>query len=256
MYSTFFLLDVPFEWNSFSCVLKTKTLIDDADFFLFIKKTKTIDAIRRIHFFFFFQLTSSLAAIAAGVSFGVFTLGMLFPWSNSKVLLVFFQFVIFHKGNVIIIIDEKWIKNIIEFEKNFKGAFIGSVCGFSLASWASYGSNAASAARAIVARKLPVEISHCANVSSDFLNQFNFPKWVSESLNKFFSFHSNYNMYDYFFSNFSEGDVFPLYRLSYHWIAGLGFVSVIIIGLIVSFITGATKIVDIDRNLLTPAIHR
>lgn len=63
-------------------------------------------------------------------------------------------------------------------------------------------------------------------------------------------------MYDYFFSNFSEGDIFPLYRLSYHWIAGLGFVSVIIVGLIVSFITGATKIVDIDRNLLTPAIHR
>lgn len=32
-----------------------------------------------------FQITGSLAAIAAGTSFGVFTLGILFPWTNSKV---------------------------------------------------------------------------------------------------------------------------------------------------------------------------
>lgn len=31
------------------------------------------------------QITGSLAAIAAGTSFGVFTLGILFPWTNSKV---------------------------------------------------------------------------------------------------------------------------------------------------------------------------
>lgn len=31
------------------------------------------------------QVTNSLAAIAAGTSFGVFTLGLLCPWANSKV---------------------------------------------------------------------------------------------------------------------------------------------------------------------------
>jgi len=38
-----------------------------------------------LRFFIVAQVTGSLAAIAAGTSFGVFTLGILFPWTNTKV---------------------------------------------------------------------------------------------------------------------------------------------------------------------------
>ncbi|XP_067213503.1 sodium-coupled monocarboxylate transporter 1-like isoform X2 [Linepithema humile] len=80
-------------------------------------------------------VTNSLAAIAAGTSFGVFTLGLLFPWANSK------------------------------------GAFIGTIAGFIMSGWVSFGSNAAIASGLVMPKKLPVP--QCAgNASSDFSKQF------------------------------------------------------------------------------------
>ncbi|KAK0078829.1 hypothetical protein PV325_002052 [Microctonus aethiopoides] len=140
-------------------------------------------------------VTGSLAAIAAGTSFGVFTLGMLFPWSNSK------------------------------------GAFVGAISGFIIAGWSSLGSNAMIGTKTIIPKKLPVDLTYCpTNISDDFLHQFP--------------------------SNYDESHVFPLYRLSYHWFTGLGAAVVIIVGIIVTFITGPKDPADIDRKLLSPVIHR
>ncbi|XP_011869219.1 PREDICTED: sodium-coupled monocarboxylate transporter 1 [Vollenhovia emeryi] len=137
-------------------------------------------------------VTNSLAAIAAGTSFGVFTLGILFPWANSK------------------------------------GAFIGAIAGFTMAGWVSFGANAAIGSGLVLPKKLPVP--QCAgNVSQAFLKQF---EWSNED------------------------DVFPLYRLSYHWVAPIGTLVVLVVGGIVTWMTGARDPSSIDRNLLSPVIHR
>ncbi|XP_066599896.1 sodium-coupled monocarboxylate transporter 1-like [Prorops nasuta] len=139
-------------------------------------------------------VTNGLAAIAAGTSFGVFTLGMLFPWSNSK------------------------------------GAFVGTIVGFAIAGWASFGANASVSAGTIVAKKLPVPVDQCpGNVSQAFLDQF--------------IYHN-------------EDDVFPMYRLSYHWVSLIGVLFSIITGLLVSFLTGPRDPASVDINLFSPIIHR
>ncbi|XP_076618396.1 sodium-coupled monocarboxylate transporter 1 [Colletes latitarsis] len=138
-------------------------------------------------------ITGSLAAIAAGTSFGVFTLGILFPWTNSK------------------------------------GAFVGAIVGFAVAGWASLGANWSIGAGLLVSKKLPVPLSHCpANVSESFLKQFEHP---------------------------DEDDIFPLYRLSYHWFTGLGTIIVIVVGSLVSWWTGPIDPSSIDKKLLSPIIH-
>ncbi|XP_026299985.1 sodium-coupled monocarboxylate transporter 1 isoform X1 [Apis mellifera] len=138
-------------------------------------------------------ITGSLAAIAAGTSFGVFTLGMFFPWVNSK------------------------------------GAFMGAIVGFVIAGWASLGANWSIGAGLLVPKKLPVLFSHCqGNISESFLKQFDRP---------------------------NEDDVFPLYRLSYHWFTGLGTLIVIIVGNFISWWTGPTDVSSIDKKLLSPMIH-
>lgn len=143
-------------------------------------------------------VTNSLAAIAAGTSFGVFTLGLLFPWANSK------------------------------------GAFIGTIAGFMMSGWVSFGANAVIASGLVVPKKLP--IPECeGNVSSNFLKQF-------ELINSRVSF--------------NEDDVFPLYRLSYHWVAPIGTLMVLLVGGLVTWITGARDPSSIDKNLLSPVIHR
>ncbi|XP_068989526.1 sodium-coupled monocarboxylate transporter 1 isoform X1 [Neodiprion pinetum] len=139
-------------------------------------------------------VTGSLAAIAAGTSFGVFTLGMLFPWANSK------------------------------------GAFVGAIVGFTIAAWASLGANAATGAGQLRPKKLPVNLSQCpANVTENFLELF---------------------------EHQGEEDVFPLYRLSYHLIAGLGAIVVIVVGNLVTLCTGPRNPRSVDRDMLSPVIHR
>ncbi|XP_072747125.1 sodium-coupled monocarboxylate transporter 2 isoform X2 [Anoplolepis gracilipes] len=138
------------------------------------------------------SVTNSLAAIAAGTSFGVFTLGILFPWANSK------------------------------------GAFIGAVAGFIISGWVSFGANAAIGSGLIVPKKLPVPVCE-GDINHDFVNQF---------------------------ERSNEDNVFPLYRLSYHWVAPIGTLVVLVMGGLVTWITGARDPSSIDKNLLSPVIHR
>lgn len=66
-----------------------------------------------------------MSAIAAGTTFGVFTLGMLVPWSNNK------------------------------------GAICGAIAGAVMSGWVSFGTQAAVASGAIQAHKLDISIAGC-----------------------------------------------------------------------------------------------
>lgn len=89
-------------------------------------------AIRRFwwsNFYFCFvfpiQLATSLSAIAAGTTFGVFTLGMLIPWSNNK------------------------------------GAIWGAIAGAIMSGWISFGTQATIASGAIQAHRLEISVDGC-----------------------------------------------------------------------------------------------
>ncbi|KAJ8934937.1 hypothetical protein NQ314_013096 [Rhamnusium bicolor] len=71
----------------------------------------------------FFQLASSLSAIAASTTCGIFTLGMLFPWANSY------------------------------------GAIIGALAGAIMSGLVSFGGQFVSAANLVVTHKLPVFVN-------------------------------------------------------------------------------------------------
>ncbi|XP_052893603.1 sodium-coupled monocarboxylate transporter 1-like [Anopheles moucheti] len=141
------------------------------------------------------SVATSLSAIAAGTTCGIFTLGMLIPWSNTK------------------------------------GALFGGVSGALLSGWVSLGSQFAGAAGEIVPHKLPVSVSGCIE---DLI--------------------TNVTMVNPIYPD--EREVFPLYRLSYHWITPIGVLTVLVVGTVVSFITGPRDLRHIDPELISPVIHR
>lgn len=139
------------------------------------------------------SVATSLSAIAAGTTFGLFTLGMLVPWSNN------------------------W------------GAIAGVLSGAIMSGWTSLGSQVAAANGLVLAPKLPVSTEGCAGINNGTVI---YPETQDES------------------------GVFPLYRMSFHWINPIGIVFVLVVGTIVSFITKPRKLTDIDPELISPVIHR
>lgn len=138
-------------------------------------------------------VATSLTAIAAGTTFGIFSLGMLNPYANSK------------------------------------GAIFGAIAGGVLSGWVSLGSQAAVASRQVVPVKLPVSVEACPIGNLTGIVTHEYP---------------------------DESGVFPLYRLSFHWINPIGIFSVIIVGSLVSYLTGGRKLEKIDPELISPVIHR
>lgn len=138
-------------------------------------------------------VATSLTAIASGTTFGIFSLGMLNPFSNSI------------------------------------GALTGAVAGGILSGWVSLGSQVAAASGAVVPHKLPVSVENCPIGNMTGIVERFYP---------------------------DESDVFPLYRLSFHWINPIGLFTVIIVGSIVSYLTGGRKLEKIDPELISPVIHR
>jgi solute carrier family 5 (sodium-coupled monocarboxylate transporter), member 8/12 len=138
-------------------------------------------------------VATSLTAIAAGTTFGIFTLGMLNPWANSK------------------------------------GAIFGAIAGAVLSGWVSLGSQAAVASNQVVPHKLPVSVESCPIGNMTGIVERDYP---------------------------DESGVFPLYRLSFHWINPIGIFSVLIVGSIVSYLTGARQLDKIDPELISPVIHK
>ncbi|XP_018804423.1 PREDICTED: sodium-coupled monocarboxylate transporter 2-like isoform X2 [Bactrocera latifrons] len=137
------------------------------------------------------SVATSVTAIAGGTTFGMFTLGMLVPWSNTK------------------------------------GALAGAAAGALMSGWVSFGSQAAIGAGRIGSHKLNVSVADCL---------------------------ANYTIPEADYGN--EADVFPLYRLSFHWITVIGVLSTLIVGTVVSFLTGPTVLKKLDAELISPVIHR
>lgn len=142
------------------------------------------------------QAGKSLSGITAGALLGIFSLGMFFPWANSK------------------------------------GAICGGVASFSLVAWISLGSQAAIASGRLTFPKKPISVEGC-----DY-----------SSLNS--------TVLDIVKTNIPDNELFPLYKMSYLWYTSIGVFTCIIVGLIVSFITGANDPCEVDPDLLTPVIHR
>ncbi|XP_022911675.2 sodium-coupled monocarboxylate transporter 1-like [Onthophagus taurus] len=141
-------------------------------------------------------MATSLSAIAAGTTFGVFTLGMLIPWSNST------------------------------------GAVVGAISGFVLSGWVSFGSQYAGAAGLIIPKRLPVATYGCEESYGIIVNNTTSTVYHDES------------------------NVFPLHRLSYHWITPIGVVTVLLVGSLVSLISGKRDLKFMDPDLISPVIHR
>ncbi|KAH0821481.1 hypothetical protein GEV33_001310 [Tenebrio molitor] len=139
-----------------------------------------------------FEVASSLSAIVAGTMFGVFSLGMLIPWANTK------------------------------------GAVAGAIAGFIMSCIVSYGGQYASSAKLIVHPTLPISVDGCAETYG--INVTAPPPIVYPD----------------------ESAVFPLFRLSYLWITPIGVVTVMIVGVITSFLTGKTDIRFLDPELISP----
>ncbi|ALC38209.1 CG8451 [Drosophila busckii] len=137
------------------------------------------------------SICTSMTAIAAGTTFGLFTLGMLVPWAN----------------------------NI--------GTAIGGIASALLSGWISFGTQFAIAAGELNSQKLDVSVEGCAANVTQAENV-----WVDEE------------------------QVFPLYRLSYHWINPIGVATVIVVGSIVSLLTKPTDIKTLDPDLISPVLHR
>lgn len=137
------------------------------------------------------SVCNSISSITAGTSFGVFTLGMLFPWANTI------------------------------------GTAVGGLSSVLLAGWISFGSQIAAASGQLKSGMLPVSVKEC-------VGNVTLPEdpWVDQD------------------------QVFPLYRLSYHWVSPIEVVTAVVVGALVSLITKPADIKTLHAELISPVIHR
>lgn len=138
-------------------------------------------------------VATSLSAIAAGTSFGVFTLGMLMPRTNAM------------------------------------GAVCGMLAGALLSGWVAFGTQIATSTGAVQPHKLGVWTDECPVPGG---NETFWPVYADEST------------------------VFPLYRLSFHWINPIGVLTVLVVGTAVSYATGGQRVEELDARLISPVMHR
>lgn len=135
---------------------------------------------------------------------------------------------------------------------NNLGAICGAIAGAVMSGWISFGTQAAIASGATLSHPLNISVDGCEKMYGNF------------SVNNLHYEHD-------------ESEVFPLYRLSFHWINPFGILSVLIVGTIgnnmkfgffdllsltfrfcfaVSFLSGPRDLRKIDPELISPVIHR
>lgn len=113
-----------------------------------------------------------------------------------------------------------WANNI--------GAISGTICGYVLSAWIAFGTSAASASGRLSSQTLPVSIDGCpANITI-----------VPDAPEP------------------DDSDVFPLYRLSYMWLTMIGFITVMVVGTLVSLVTKPRNPRTINPDLISPVIHK
>ncbi|XP_014260294.1 sodium-coupled monocarboxylate transporter 2-like isoform X2 [Cimex lectularius] len=140
------------------------------------------------------QAGKSLASITAGPLLGLFTLGMLFPWANSK------------------------------------GAIAGGISGLTVVSILSVASQTAIARGHIVYEKKPISIDGCSagDVADSVLIESS--KYIRDTL--------------------------WVLQISYLYYTLIGMVIALVVGMVVSYLTGFNDPKKMDKNLFAPAIQR
>ncbi|CAL4064166.1 unnamed protein product, partial [Meganyctiphanes norvegica] len=134
--------------------------------------------------------------MVGGPLLGVFTLGMFFPWANSK------------------------------------GAFIGTITSLTLTFWIGFGYQVSKAYGQIVDIKMPTSIAGCG-----FNESYRAAlETVTESMLE------------------DPGEPLYIYRLSYLWYSAVGCLTVIIVGLLVSLITGKQDIRKVNPDCISPGL--
>ncbi|XP_063620773.1 sodium-coupled monocarboxylate transporter 1-like [Cydia splendana] len=136
------------------------------------------------------QLALSFNGMAGGVTLGLFTLGMLFPWANAK------------------------------------GAVAGGVFGLLVVLAACGGAQLSQ----VSSHHLPTSVEGCP---------------ASYNLTEAFAVNP---------ANQHEESVFWLFRVSYLWYSGLGSMATVLMGLLVSAITGATDPTQVPIDLISPPV--
>ncbi|KAF4521053.1 hypothetical protein B566_EDAN008125 [Ephemera danica] len=121
---------------------------------------------------------------------------------------------------------------------NSIGAMAGGISGMLLVGWISLGTQAHIAAGRIVFPKKPVSVSGCSYQQLSSLNVSS----TSPAL---------INLLDA-----NTSDVLWVFRLSYLWYTGIGVFTTLVVGLAVSFATGANRIEDVDPRLISPVVRR
>ncbi|XP_026478813.1 sodium-coupled monocarboxylate transporter 1 isoform X2 [Ctenocephalides felis] len=118
------------------------------------------------------------------------------------------------------------------------GAITGSVAGALMSAWVAFGSRAKLAEGLVKEKWLRTSLDGC-----DGLLGNGTAEWLKLT--------SNMDQLQ-----IDESDVFFLYRLSYHWVSPIGILTVLIVGLIVSLITGKQDVGRMDPELISPVLHR
>ncbi|XP_057318145.1 sodium-coupled monocarboxylate transporter 1-like [Microplitis mediator] len=114
---------------------------------------------------------------------------------------------------------------------NSIGALTGAITSLSFMAWISFSSQALISTGAIDFIKKPVSIEGC-------------PQSLLNNITRI----SHVN-------NLFSQESFILFRISYLWYTWMGFLSTVIIGLIVSGFTGANKCKYEEKELYTPVVH-
>ncbi|XP_067006335.2 sodium-coupled monocarboxylate transporter 1 [Anabrus simplex] len=141
------------------------------------------------------QVVLTVGVMADGPLVGIFCMGFLLPWVNSK------------------------------------GMLAGGIAGIIVVAWASLGAYIAIVAGRVNFPTKPFTVEGCAyNVTSQNMTIASPPP--------------------------DGSDVFILYRISYMWYVPLGCFVSVVVGLIVSFLTGATKLDTVNHALISPLIRR
>ncbi|CAH1113734.1 unnamed protein product [Psylliodes chrysocephalus] len=138
------------------------------------------------------QVAISFNGMVGGVTFGLFSLGMLFPWANSK------------------------------------GALFGSVIATVLITFMCIGQQVAIASGNLEEQMKPMGTNNCSCITM-----------TREAPEDIVS---------------NKDSVFVLYRVSYIWYSGIGCVITIVLGLVISFITGTTNLSDVENVYISPPI--
>ncbi|XP_014485470.1 PREDICTED: sodium-coupled monocarboxylate transporter 1-like [Dinoponera quadriceps] len=115
---------------------------------------------------------------------------------------------------------------------NSTGALVGALVSLNLVAWISFGTQAAISNGSIFFPVKPVSVEGCSELLRSTAGNFTL-----------------------IIENAVREQPFFLYRMSYLWYTWVGFLTTILVGLVVSWFTGPHKYSYADKRLFTPVIH-